>query len=638
MTAYVPQCVRKSDVRDVRSEIRHEMRETECEKDAQRLEVTHFNFKPPKVLPRKLQNSNFFISDPQEGEAFTNMVLINSGHDDDAKTGMQLGEITAKAKESWLDGFAGMSLVGGGAGASGSKDIVNTVYSAPPTPVAANVKGVLSTKMLLTGLTTDWAQRNQKSLADAIRRTLEMSEDDTVLILGISSVTSTGPSGISSSARRRLAGEYEEIFIDEADHAVLPEGVARSSRGPRSLTQSVEKKIRTFPAGLPYPGDALAVAEWMGSKGRRSRQQHFLRTFGRDDPLEQLTDQQKTLRKKIPWRFEKEKCPRSLASKQVFKASQRRLVQLQAAAPTDGIGRRGVQSEQTSSQDRIAPALKEAWQKEPIALKLSNNPAVVELRRLAALEKLQINFEVRLTSEALVTLTQTRLSLLASGSPKISASFLSKLDEELVSRGEQPVKLDANRLSFDEPVMVLSPDENFFGTQPPMTVTVGGAGTNTTTAAPAVVVKIHTSGGQEGHASLVRSTTSGMITPQILAYTGIGVLGVFLMTVCLFCMHLRRNPNVSSLRSFRPGMILVERYFLYSGAPEMHFWIKLDQDDLLNMKEEIRHGLVYEEVSFEFFIFHGGSLMWALNIVQRPRQYVVLVISCILPAVAAHCF
>merc|ERR1712072_268561 len=90
--------------------------------------------------------------------------------------------------------------------------------------------------------------------------------------------------------------------------------------------------------------------------------------------------------------------------------------------------------------------------------------------------------------ESKVLLTQTRLALLATGSPKISSQFVKSLDEELVSRGQQPVKLDINRLQFEEPVIVLSPDENFVGTQPPMTVTIGG---NSTTPKPFVVVNIN---------------------------------------------------------------------------------------------------------------------------------------------------
>jgi hypothetical protein len=255
------------------------------------------------------------------------------------------------------------------------------------------------------------------------------------------------------------------------------------------------------------------------------------------------------------------------------------MVQLQQPAPSDGVGRSSYSFEhavnsrfpQISSENgaRYEPYVKAASSEPLSAVEEMKKGKFVKplppsasrghfalgggssLRRLAALEKLQINFEVRTTNEDLVSLTQTRLALLASGSPKISGDFVANLDEELTSRGQQPVKLDINRLSFEEPVMVLSPDADF-ATQAPMTVSIS-TDIATTTPAAAIVVTIGRGGGDDDGVPKKKSETSTLVTPQILGYTGMGVLGVFLMTVCMFCMHLRKNPNVSSLRSMRPG-------------------------------------------------------------------------------------
>ncbi|CAD7924592.1 unnamed protein product [Amoebophrya sp. A25] len=57
-------------------------------------------------------------------------------------------------------------------------------------------------------------------------------------------------------------------------------------------------------------------------------------------------------------------------------------------------------------------------------------------------------------------LLETKMSLLASGGPTLTNTFVQTLDEELVSRGETPVRLETERIQFREPARI-SPDISF---------------------------------------------------------------------------------------------------------------------------------------------------------------------------------
>jgi hypothetical protein len=469
-----------------------------------------------------------FVDDPQEGDAFTNMVKITM--DAASPTGLAWGEEWKNAKEPWLKG----SRVVNGTmvspfdslrTTSGVPDVLKVVWSAPPTPVTEEVQGVLSARMVLTGLSANWGTKNIESVADAFKRTLEMGEHDQVIVLGVSEVKAGNLLGVTKATSgygRALSttAPSEEHFVRQL---LTEEDVQRRVN---------ERNGRTYAHGVEWTRKQRAPASkimgaFMDRRTRVSAAKQSRRSlkskplwFGRQES-DQLREEERQV-------FTFQKDGESDTLQRALLEDRRMWTESNSHSSTRGRRQRMLTPEQaaTVAAERATAAAK---------------------RKLSDIQRTQFNLELRMRDGSKLTLTQTRMSLLALGSPRITKAFVDKLDEELESRGEQTVNLDTDRVGLSEPVVVLSPLAEFVGTVAPMTF-APGAYTYTGTLPPGTAFVA-----PPGTPIIVKNSTlereiiyrngkggKSFFTPPILIGGGC-VLGVmFLAVMGTFFLHLRR--------------------------------------------------------------------------------------------------
>lgn len=405
---------------------------------------------------RNLQSQNGFFNDPQEGETFTNMVKITVDAVD--PSGLAWGDEWKSAKEPWLKGS---KVVNGTAtspfdalrATGGNPDILKVIWSAKPTPVTDETQGVLSTRLVLTGLDADWGTKNLRPVADALKRTLELNPNDKVLVLGVSKLTSAARIGVSKmSDRRRVLERGEE------EHHV----------------EATEKR-------------QLQAPEWVES--RRVARRSLMRTFF--DKKEtwrkrSLTERMQAKRDNKPWRYGKFCFEEPVQQK----FEERQLFSLQKESETGKWHRDELETRKAWTEKKSRISTRGSMPKDIIAE--GTHLAIAEqsegtstlLRELqtspsdsdnSALKRTQFNVELRLGDGSKVALMQGKISMLALGSPKLTKSFVDKLDEELEASGEQTINLDPDRIGFSEPVVVLSPNAAFVGTVAPQNFAPGTA-------------------------------------------------------------------------------------------------------------------------------------------------------------------
>jgi hypothetical protein len=365
-------------------------------------------------------------------------------------------------KEPWIKG----SRIVNGTSASafdpmslhaGVPDILKVIWSAPPNPVSEDIQGVLSTRLVLTGLDTDWGTKNMKAVADALKRTLELESGDRVLVLGVSKLQAGNRVGVTKvTDRRKLLEHFEE------EHFIS------------SQPESLHGKRR------------LAVPSWVQDrKQTRAARRNLLGAFmAKKQKNKCLTD-------KVPWRYTN---GLNLVENEQSEIHNRQLIGMQKPTETGRWQRGELEHRKTWTQGKsrhntrgaMPEEAPKTWEelnlpsKKAIAIASMDEDASLlkedtsrALSDNSELQRTQFNLELRLQEGAQVQLMQTRMSLMALGSPTILTAFVTKLDEELEANGEQTLNLDVDRCGFSEPVVVLSPNENFVGTVAPQTFPPG---------------------------------------------------------------------------------------------------------------------------------------------------------------------
>eukprot|EP00392_Amoebophrya_sp_AT5.2_P005630 g5639.t1 len=431
------------------------------------------------------------------------VIRVSSG---DANA-LAAGRAAPARSEPWLQN------TGSGPTAVAAMPELETTWTKPVEPLDAVLDDAqqyekVSSRMTLTGLDPDWAANNVRSLEDTLKRTLALQDGEEVrvksdlgaLLAGMKPQDNTMPAQKADDTNRpnwfvNLVENEKQLRRDEGNPTkgiivTAAPGAAAPADG------SMPEKTITYQSIGDYissSNPSLNAAPAAPEDPEYSRPSWFSNLVSTE---KQLRRDEGSSTRGIVVTSAPTLAAVSTTTTRSHQDEVRRRLAVAAASARSGVVQRSPSVVRLRAR-LLAVEEKKAKLLAAMASRTSSNSRALQTGGgSSSLATVSIDFEVYLKKETGTSAAdsssgsssstsnrgaflETKMALLASGSPTITATFTTVLDEELVSRNKTPVRLEPERITFREPVRVAN--GTTFGVVSTPTLNPGGGGTSTST-------------------------------------------------------------------------------------------------------------------------------------------------------------